>query len=299
MAEYGKIYKKFWYKSLPSEVRLLYLYIIANEHSNIIGLYRLPLAYIGVDLGWPRKVVEDAMHELGDLVEYDFEANVVFIPSWFQYNLLVSSNHLKRAILELRELPDTHLYLQYYEMLKKLEGDYYNDLAIAVQKKIQALENEIKNSFERNKNPFERNQKSVRTKSKTRSNSSTSTCTYTSTKRSKRSLRKKEICADKYFAQFWDIYPRKRGKEQAMKTWTNLKPSADLAKEIIAAIKKINEYDFSNRVKSKIPYPSTWLNAKGWLDEVGEDEHAVKVNEIPKWKREANERAAAVRANQK
>jgi len=112
-------------------------------------------------------------------------------------------------------------------------------------------------------------------------------------------LRKKEICADKYFAQFWDIYPRKRGKEQAMKTWTNLKPSADLAKEIIAAIKKINEYDFSNRVKSKIPYPSTWLNAKGWLDEVGEDEHAVKVNEIPKWKREANERAAAVRANQK
>ena len=85
-----------------------------------------------------------------------------------------------------------------------------------------------------------------------------------------------------------------------MRTWVRLNLSADLALEIIAAIKKINEYDFSNREKSKIPYPSTWLNAKGWTDEVGPDEHAVKDNfDIPQWKREANERAAAVRANQK
>lgn len=134
MAEYGRLYKKFWNsrRSTPDEAKLLFCYLIANEHANIVGLYRLPLAYVAEDLDWTIPKIERAMEALGHLVEYDKVSRVIFIPSWFSFNPLASSNHIKRANAELEELPDTYLYQQFYENLEAF-GGLHIDLRNAVR----------------------------------------------------------------------------------------------------------------------------------------------------------------------
>ncbi len=70
------------------------------------------------------------------------------------------------------------------------------------------------------------------------------------------------------FESFWVAYPKKKNKGDAEDSWKKIKPNAELLQKILIAIghgKKSNEWQ-----KDKgqwIPYPASWLNAKGWEDE--------------------------------
>lgn len=75
------------------------------------------------------------------------------------------------------------------------------------------------------------------------------------------------------FEKFWDAYPIKKGKGQALITWDKLKklgrlPDVDVMTAAIEAQKKerammSNEGRFCPEWK----HPSTWLNAMGWEDD--------------------------------
>lgn len=83
---------------------------------------------------------------------------------------------------------------------------------------------------------------------------------------------------DKYtnintFGQFWGAYPKKRHKGQAQKTWDNLVKKKKLPEIniLIRAIELQKETpDWKKENGKYIPYPATWLNAEGWLDEIEE-----------------------------
>jgi len=70
------------------------------------------------------------------------------------------------------------------------------------------------------------------------------------------------------FKIFWSAYPKKRNIEQAKKAWIKLKPDEDLLKTIISAVEKAKQTEDWRKEKGQyVPYPSSWINAKGWLDE--------------------------------
>ena len=70
------------------------------------------------------------------------------------------------------------------------------------------------------------------------------------------------------FDRFWETYPRKRNKGQAEKVWAKLKPDPALTETILAAVARASESaDWQRDDGRFIPYPSTWLNGKGWEDE--------------------------------
>ncbi len=72
------------------------------------------------------------------------------------------------------------------------------------------------------------------------------------------------------FETFWKAYPRKRSKGEAEKAWKKLHPDADLLRAILAAIERANRSkDWQKDDGAFIPYPASWLNAKGWEDELG------------------------------
>ncbi len=69
------------------------------------------------------------------------------------------------------------------------------------------------------------------------------------------------------FARFWACYPKKKSKGQAEKAWTKINPDEQLLATMIATIERAKKSEDWTREKGQfIPYPATWLNAKGWED---------------------------------
>lgn len=82
--------------------------------------------------------------------------------------------------------------------------------------------------------------------------------------------KRKYICAPTLFERFYRAYPRKRSRQQAERAFAKLKPTDELVDQMLTAIEKAKTSGRWDNVEY-IPYPSTWLNAHGWLDDLTTD----------------------------
>ena len=99
----------------------------------------------------------------------------------------------------------------------------------------------------------------------------------------RRSSQKVEITEEisQMFAVFWKAYPRKKDKQYALNAFAKLKPTDELLEKMLVAIdaqKKTREWKKDNG--QFIPYPSSWLNARRWEDELSESEVEKTFEEI-------------------
>lgn len=70
------------------------------------------------------------------------------------------------------------------------------------------------------------------------------------------------------FKDFWAAYPKKIGKDAALKAFMKRKPSAELLSKMIAAIEWQSQTDQWKKDGGQyIPNPATWLNQGRWEDE--------------------------------
>lgn len=73
------------------------------------------------------------------------------------------------------------------------------------------------------------------------------------------------------FDIFWEAYPRRIAKQNAIKAWNKIKPNQELLDKILKSLevgKKSNDWTKDNG--QFIPHPATWLNRGGWEDEYQE-----------------------------
>ena len=76
------------------------------------------------------------------------------------------------------------------------------------------------------------------------------------------------------FDIFWSAYPKKKSKGDAEKAWLKIRPDNDLFKKMLLKIEIFIETEQWQKDGGKyIPHPATWLNAKGWEDELPEIGH--------------------------
>ncbi|MBA1195757.1 helix-turn-helix domain-containing protein [Pseudomonas plecoglossicida] len=74
---------------------------------------------------------------------------------------------------------------------------------------------------------------------------------------------------DAEFERFWKLYPKKKGRKDALKAWNKLKPDADLQVVMITALAKhCASLDWIKSNGQYIPNASTWLNGERWQDEL-------------------------------
>ena len=79
------------------------------------------------------------------------------------------------------------------------------------------------------------------------------------------------------FDEFWAQYPKKRSKGQAERAWVKIAPDDALFAQIIEGLERAKRSrDWIKEGGRYIPYPATWLNAKGWEDEYEEVKTSVK-----------------------
>ena len=71
------------------------------------------------------------------------------------------------------------------------------------------------------------------------------------------------------FSRFWSLYPNRKGKADAEKAWSKLKPTDELFSQICEGLaKQVTCHDWIKDGGKFIPHPATWLNGKRWADEV-------------------------------
>lgn len=70
------------------------------------------------------------------------------------------------------------------------------------------------------------------------------------------------------FDAFWQVYPKKVGKDTAWKAWQRRHPTDELAAMILAALAwQIHQDAWLERGGKFVPNPTTWLNGGRWQDE--------------------------------
>lgn len=99
------------------------------------------------------------------------------------------------------------------------------------------------------------------------------------------------------FDSFWAAYPNKKGKGQALKIWSRLKPSNDLLQTMLNALYDQKRSEAWTKDEGRfIPHPATWLNGMRWEDEVAGVTAAPvsRAAQIHEAERKEAERRAAV-----
>lgn len=98
------------------------------------------------------------------------------------------------------------------------------------------------------------------------------------------------------FGDFWALFPRRVGKQDAEKSWRKQKPDPELVRT--ALIWQIEAWDAESppRPIDKIPHPATWLNGRRWEDEKPAPRGTNGGNGAPPASRRQAEQEAAMRA---
>jgi len=73
------------------------------------------------------------------------------------------------------------------------------------------------------------------------------------------------------FDTFWEQYPKKRSKGAAEKAWLKINPDQILFERMMASLAQAKgSRDWTKDDGQFVPYPATWLAAKGWDDDYRE-----------------------------
>jgi hypothetical protein len=73
------------------------------------------------------------------------------------------------------------------------------------------------------------------------------------------------------FEKFWAAYPRKRSKGDAIKAWDKIAPGPELVEAIVASVETHKRHlEWLKDAGQFVPYPASWLNARGWEDDLTE-----------------------------
>lgn len=92
MAKQRYINTKFWsdpfVQDLTQEEKLLYLYLLTNEHTNILGIYEISFKTISFESGYDLDTVSKALDRLSKANKVHFKFGIVIVTNFLKYQSL-------------------------------------------------------------------------------------------------------------------------------------------------------------------------------------------------------------------
>lgn len=131
MRDFVKLSPVFWSGKTGRELRkhgpdaqLMALYLISNAHVNYLGLYRLPTAYIAVDLDWTADRVAAAMKAVEEVgfAQYDAEREYCWVINAGKHQvgeLKTNDKYVKAVEKEFLRMPACKLTAGFYEKYRE------------------------------------------------------------------------------------------------------------------------------------------------------------------------------------
>lgn len=243
--KYGSVDTGIWkhpdFKTLDADSKLMFLYLKTCDHQNLIGCFHLPILYIQADLTWTEERVRQTLSKLFEkgFVMVDERLEMVFLPKHLAKHPFQNPNQAKGAESVFNEIPKRFKYIK--ELAESILTQ--KSLSEPFANRLQTLCNSI---------------------------TVTTTVTVTPTDGSD------EPTADaddlvQLFERFYSEYPKKRNRGQAEKAFKKLSPDSNLVDQMISSLEvSKGREDWQKENGKFIPYPATWINSQGWLDDQGE-----------------------------
>ena len=252
------------------------LYLLTSPHRNILGFYFLPAPYACFDLGWDEKRFQKGLQELLQTgrVKYDERAHVVLVTNYLKYNPFENPNQVKSALGKLDTIPQTPLFKDFLSIVEQLDKPFIQPLTERLRERLGEpgtgsgsgtgtgdIDTCAPDGARACTAPSPGG--SVEAEKVTATPDGDKLLEESGPRSPFKSKRQEQL-----FDEFWAQYPKKRSKGQAEKTWVKLKPDEQLFEAIMTGLKRAKtSVEWLKDGGQYIPYPSTWLNAKGWEDE--------------------------------
>lgn len=112
MRDYGKVHTSFWIsdgmRRVSDDARLLALYLLTGQHTNMIGCFRLPDGYVSEDLAWTPERVSKGFDELSanGFATRDSSSKWVLIRNFLTWNSVENPNQGIAALRLFEQVPD-------------------------------------------------------------------------------------------------------------------------------------------------------------------------------------------------
>lgn len=109
--DYGRIRTSFWeddrIKPLPMAEKMVAAYLLTSNHTNAIGCFKLPLAYVADDLGVEAKSLEPIFANLrgAHFIRWCERVPWLWIPNYLKHNPPETPNVWRRCVAEMKLLP--------------------------------------------------------------------------------------------------------------------------------------------------------------------------------------------------
>ena len=256
------------------EDKYFLLYLLTNPHTKLCGIYLLPRRYIAFEMGYSPEAVTgliDRFQRTHKNIIYNADTQEVAVLNSLKYGIVSGGQVVENLIRhELKGVEDGRLVSAVFD---NMDDFWESTQAREIDRKIKTIfEAEIESRL------------NTQTKSKLSTGygygygygygesgadsapESISESTVESVPESKET--KKDLQRER-FDEFWSLYPRKVGKQAALKAWRKIRPDADLHAKIVAAVnsqKTTEQWTIENG--RFVPNPTTWLNQGRWDDEL-------------------------------
>ena len=226
-----------WFRKLPVNSKLLFIYLWTNTHKTLTGIYPLDIDVMVFETGIPSKQCLQTLSTLSPKVKYDYHNEIVWVVNHVRHQFMRTlkiSEQVKIGIIRNLLILNGHPFVkEFLEVYKILE------ITIPSTEGLQRVSLDPpgggggvgEGSFNKK-------------------------------------VAKRNIAYTPDFEKFYAAYPRRIGKGKAMEAWQALSPDIHLQDVIMRAIEVQAKSDQWRKDSGIfIPYPATWLNGRRWEDE--------------------------------
>lgn len=262
MAIFRNVNMSFWtdpkvVDDYTPEDRYFMLYALTNNYTNIIGCYEISIKQMSNDLGYSKDVVENLLKRFKTIhktIDYDFDTKELMVTNWNKYNWS-SSPKLDSPL---------------YSAIENVKSDLFHDRLATIYNNRESV---TKEEYDEEGNlkdtisiPYRYGIDTTITITNTIPISISNTITNSSSITNNSSITNKEL--EEEFNTIWNIYPRKQGKANALKSYMKSRKQGVTKETIYNGLQNYINYIKIEKIQSQfIKQGSTWFNQECWNDD--------------------------------